>query len=113
MLLPALAVGATGAIGTTYNLFPPLYQRMIDAVSHGDLAAAALLQHRSRELIAVMERLGGLPAMKAAMAFVGIDCGPCRPPLRTLDGQQREALRADLEGAGFFELTRPEGPAAR
>jgi N-acetylneuraminate lyase len=113
MLLAALAVGATGAIGTTYNLFPPLYHRMIAATKRADLAAAAALQDRSRELIAVTDRNGGLPAMKAAMAFAGVDCGPCRPPLRTLDGQQREALRADLEKLGFFELTRPgesEGP---
>ena len=113
MLLPALAIGATGAIGTTYNLFAPLYHRMIAAVDRGDLAGAAQLQHRSRELIAVMNRYGGLAAMKAAMALAGVDCGPCRPPLRSLDDHQREALGADLEALGFFELTRPEGSPGR
>lgn len=109
MLLGALAVGGTAAIGTTYNLIAPLYHRMIAALAHGDLTAAMHLQHRSREIIAVMDRFGGLPAMKAAMAFVGIDCGPCRPPLWTLDVIHGETLRADLDQLGFFEFTQPEG----
>ena len=113
MLLAALSVGATGAIGTTYNLFPRLYHRMIADVEHGDLAAASQRQHQSRELIAVMERYGGLSAMKAAMALAGVDCGPCRPSLRTLDAHQRDRLRADLERLEFFELTRPEAPGGR
>lgn len=113
MLLGALAVGGSAAIGTTYNLIAPLYHRMIAAVGHGDLGAAMHLQHRSREIIAVMDRFGGLAAMKAAMSFVGIDCGPCRPPLRTLDAHQAETLRADLDQVGFFEFTPPEGSEVR
>lgn len=115
MLLGALAVGATAAIGSTYNLIAPLYRRMISAFEGGDLPAARRLQGRSREFIAIMERFGGLPAMKAAMAFAGVDCGPCRPPLRTLDANQRESLRAELERElpGFFSFTRLEESEGR
>lgn len=115
MLLAALAVGATAAIGSTYNLIAPLYRRMIRAFENGDLPAARHLQARSREFISVMDRFGGLPAMKAAMAFAGVDCGPCRPPLRTLDASQRDMLRAELEREtpGFFSFTRPEESEVR
>jgi N-acetylneuraminate lyase len=109
MLLSALAVGATAAVGTTYNLIAPLYERMIRAFAGGDIATARDLQHRSREIVAAMERFGGLPAMKAAMAFVGIDCGPCRRPLATLDAAQRSTLRDELGRLGFFDFVRPEG----
>ena len=107
MLLPALAIGARAAIGTTYNLFAPLYHLMVEKAARAELPVASRYQHHSRELITVMERHGGLPAMKAAMGFAGVDCGPCRPPLRRLDARQREALRADLELFGFSTLTRP------
>ena len=111
MLLPALSIGARSAIGTTYNFAAPLYRRMIEAFDRGDLATAQSLQTRSRDLIAAVQRHGGLAAMKAAMRLAGVDCGPCRLPLRTLDDRQVDSLRRDLESTGL--LIRPEGSGAR
>jgi N-acetylneuraminate lyase len=113
MLLPALSVGARAAIGTTYNFAAPLYRRMIDSFHQGDLATAQALQARSRDLVSLIQRHGGLPAMKAAMQLAGADCGPCRLPLRTLDEQQIEALGRDLDEARLLAVIRPEGFAAR
>jgi N-acetylneuraminate lyase len=113
MLLPALSVGARAAIGTTYNFAAPLYRRMITAFEKGDLAAAQALQATSRDLVAAIQPHGGLPAMKAAMSLAGVDCGPCRLPLRTLDERQIELLRDDLEAAGLLAVIRPEGSATR
>jgi N-acetylneuraminate lyase len=48
-----------------------------------------------------MIRHGGLPAGKAMMPLVGIDCGPVRLPLVDLDASRRAALRRDLEPLGF------------
>ncbi len=50
---------------------------------------------------------GGLPAFKAMMRWFGDDHGPCRLPMATLDERSVEALRADLEGQGFFAATAP------
>lgn len=111
MLLPALSVGAQAAIGTTYNFAAPLYRRMMDAFARGDVAAARKLQATSRDLIAVFQRHGGLAAMKAAMRLAGVDCGPCRLPLRTLDEREFDALRNALEA--FVPVIRPEGPSGR
>ena len=101
MLLGALAIGARQAIGSTYNFAAPLYHRMIDAWSRGDVDAARAEQTRSAEMIDVTHRHGGLAAMKAIMAFVGVDCGPVRPPLRPLTNEAIDALAADLDAAGF------------
>jgi N-acetylneuraminate lyase len=113
MLLPALSVGARAAIGTTYNFAAPLYRRMIHAFESGDLAAARALQASSRDLVAAVQAHGGLPAMKAAMSLAGVDCGPCRLPLRTLDERQIESLREDLEASGLISLIQPEGSPTR
>jgi len=104
ILLEALAVGATGAVGTTYNFAAPLYLRVIEAFRRGDLAAAQADQHRAAEMIATLLRHGGLPAFKAVMKMIRVDCGPVRPPLRDLAAEQRRRLRGDLEGIGFFEF---------
>lgn len=103
MLLAGLQAGATGAIGSTYNYAAPLYIRLLQAWAAGDLATAEREQARARAFIDVMIRHGGLPAGKAIMKLIGLDCGPARLPLRALGATQEAALRADLAAIGFFE----------
>lgn len=101
MLLAGLALGAKGAIGSTYNYMAPIYRLVMDAFARCDIAAARTAQARATDIIAAMLRHGGLPAGKTMMALAGIDCGPVRPPLRNLDASQHESLRRGLEPLGF------------
>lgn len=101
ILLAALAMGATGAVGSTYNYMAPIYQKVIEAYDAGDLEAARRWQMASIEIIAVMARHGGLPAGKAMMKMIGLDCGPVRAPLKNLSAGQHAALQQDLAGVGF------------
>jgi len=103
ILLSALALGARGAIGTTYNFAAPLYVRIMEAYKRGDMAAAQEDQSRAREMVAVLGRHGGLAAVKPIMQMIGLDCGPPRLPLRRLGEAECGALRADLEAVGFFD----------
>jgi len=105
MLLSALALGAEGAIGSTYNFAAPLYLRLIDAFRAGELEAARELQGKSVAMIRAAARQGfGLAAFKHMMQMVGMDVGPVRPPLQPLTAGQQDALRAELEQIGFFEF---------
>jgi N-acetylneuraminate lyase len=101
ILLAALALGATGAVGSTYNYMPAIYHEMIEAFAAGDLRTARRRQTLSIQIIAVMVRHGGLPANKAMMKMIGLDCGPVRPPLKNLTTTEYESLRHDLEQVGF------------
>lgn len=103
ILLSGLELGARGAVGSTYNFAAPLYNRIIDAFDRGDLAAARRDQMRAVEFIAVLERHGGLPAGKAVMKLIGVDCGPVRLPLRALTERDEASLREGLERIGFFD----------
>jgi N-acetylneuraminate lyase len=105
ILLTGLGLGATGAVGSTYNYAAPLYQRILRAYAAGDQATAAREQAKAQAFIDVMNRFGGQPAGKAIMKLVGIDCGPVRLPLRTLTPAQEGALRAELAAQGFFEFS--------
>src|SRR4029453_495456 len=104
ILLGALALVARGAIGTTYNFAAPVYQRILMAFAQGDLDHARLEQGRANAMISIFLRFGGLPAGKAIMQMIGLDCGPVRLPLRTLNEAERGELRAELERIGFFEF---------
>lgn len=103
ILLSGIALGARGAVGSTYNYAAPLYLRIFEAFARGDLAAARREQSRAMEMIAVLNRHGGMAAGKTAMKLIGVDCGPLRLPIRSLTARDEESLRAALEKVGFFE----------
>lgn len=103
ILLSGLELGARGAVGSTYNYSAPVYQKVIAAHAAGDLETARREQARAQAFIEVMARHGGLPAGKAIMQLIGIDCGPVRRPLRSLDAAAIESLRAGLAAIGFFD----------
>jgi len=102
MLLPALAVGARSAIGSTYNFAAPLYLDVVRAFYAGDMATA---RHRMSQLVAmvrVLLRYPPIPAQKAIMAHLGHDLGGCRLPLPGLTNEARGALISELGALGFW-----------
>ena len=102
-LLAGLALGATGAVGSSYNFAAPLYRRVIAAFTNNDLATARREQMRSVELIATLAPLGYMGAAKAVMKMLGVDVGPARLPHGNLDAAQTKKLQSDLEHLGFFD----------
>ncbi|MBM4154611.1 MAG: N-acetylneuraminate lyase [Lentisphaerae bacterium] len=101
-LLAGLALGARGAVGSSYNFAAPLYLRLIRAFEAGDLAAAREQQWRSVRLIRTLASLGYMGAAKAVMGMLGVDVGPARAPNGNPSPAQRRQLRKDLEALGFF-----------
>lgn len=105
-LLAALAVGAVGAVGSTYNFAAPIYHRLIDAFSRGDLKTARVEQQRSLQLIDVLASFGFMGAAKALMGMLGVDVGPARLPNTNLTTEQTKSLKRSLDELGFFEWVR-------
>lgn len=103
MLLSALATGAKGFIGSTYNFVARIYHELIDAFNRGDMEKAQQCQLLSVEMVRVIVRYGGLRAQKAMMQLTGTDCGPVRLPMQLLDKEEYRALEKDLRQIGFFE----------
>ncbi len=113
LLLSSLAVGARGAVGSTYNIAAPLYRRIIDAFDAGDMEQARAEQLLAVEMIRTLSRYPFHPAVKAVMGMIGTPCGPCRLPLPPLGKADARQLREDLEVIGFFDWARPaSGDAA-
>lgn len=105
-LLAALAMGATGAVGSTYNFAAPIYHRLMTAFAHGDLATARAEQFRSVQLVQALARHGYMGAAKFLMKELGVDVGPARLPNASLNREQSAALRAELTALGAFDWLR-------
>ncbi|MBS0206418.1 MAG: dihydrodipicolinate synthase family protein [Planctomycetes bacterium] len=103
ILLAALAFGATGAVGSTYNFAAPIFHRVLAAFAAGDLKSARDEQYRAVQMIQVLVRYGFIGATKAVMVMLGVDVGPARLPNALLTPEQTAGLRSDLETLGFFD----------
>lgn len=112
LMLPALAVGARGAVGSTFNIAAPLYRRVIEAFDAGRLVEARQEQLRAIAMIRVLMKRPFHPSMKAVMAMLDTPCGDCRLPLPQLSPDAQSGLRDDLERIGFFQWGRPQPRAA-
>ncbi len=110
LLLPALAVGAKGAVGSTYNFAAPLYLRVMELFESGHLYEAQQLQLLLVNMIREMVKFSPIPAQKAIMEMVGMDLGPSRLPLVSLSEQDKKQLRGRLEAIGFFEVLKKVKP---
>ena len=102
-MLGALATGARGFVGSTYNFAAPIYHRLIAAFARGDLVAARAEQLRSTQLVALLARHGFMGAAKTTMGMLGVDVGPARLPNGSLSAEQATTLRGELEALGFFD----------
>ncbi len=92
MCLGGLAMGADGAIGSTYNFMGDKFIKIFDAFNAGDMATAQAIQTEANEIIAEMIKYTVLPCEKAIMTHLGIDCGPCRRPFLPLTKEANEAM---------------------
>lgn len=102
-LLAALATGARGGVGSTYNWAPKLYQNLIAAFHAGDLDTARALQSTSIAMIDAIAASGFLGTAKALMARLGVNTGPARLPLGNPTPAQVDALMTQLDALGFAE----------
>ena len=97
LLLPAVALGATGAVGSTYNLAAPLYRVMQTAAARGDWGLARRAQRHSIRLIEILGGGGYLGSLKAVLEQEGIQVGSVRLPLRAPNQVQTQDLLAGWE----------------
>lgn len=104
MLLPALSVGARGAIGSTYTFAAPQYREIINYYQENKHQEARTAQLRLVEMVLCLLKFSPIPAQRAIMHMLSFDLGPCRLPLTELTDAEYRALKLSLEEIGFFDL---------
>jgi N-acetylneuraminate lyase len=109
-MLPALSVGAKGAVGSTFNYAAPLYHKLIEAFNNGDLETAREYQQQSIDMIRLLGKYGGIAAGKAYMKLLGLDCGEFRLPVKNMSTAEFELFKKDVLALEFdkFKSQLPE-----
>ncbi|MBS1747046.1 MAG: dihydrodipicolinate synthase family protein [Bacteroidetes bacterium] len=100
-MLSALAVGAKGSVGSTFNYAAPLYHSLINAFEKNDLKQAQELQQQSIDMIRLLGKYGGIATGKAYMKLIGMDCGGFRLPVKNMDDANFELFKKDVEQLNF------------
>lgn len=97
--LPALSVGAVGAVAALANLAAEPMVSMQRRFAAGDFAAAGAIQRRLIEPNLAVTRRFGVAGLKQALDWLGFYGGPVRSPLLPLMPAQAGELRATLQEA--------------
>jgi N-acetylneuraminate lyase len=103
MLLSALAVGAKGAIGSTYTFAAPLYLHVMQLQEEGRFEEAAAMQLHSVNMVRCLVKYPPIPAQRAIMSRLGFELGKCRAPLQALSAEEEIVFNNSLDEIGFFE----------
>lgn len=105
IFLCALALGAKGAVGSTFNYAAPLYLKIMELYGAGDLEGARRLQVKSQLMIRSIFSQGVAPiaAAKEIMRMLGIDCGGVRLPIAEPDESGKLRVRKALQALKLDE----------
>ena len=106
MLLPALAVGAKGAIGSTYTFAAPLYLKVMKLYEEGMREEAAATQLHAVNMVRCLVKYPPIPAQRAIMKMEGFELGTCRLPLEPLNEKETADFKASLEEIDFFNIVK-------
>ena len=107
LLLCGCALGAFGAIGSTYNIFSQLAKNIWNETNAGNLVKARALQAQLNTFIQQLVSVGLYQALKEIISLSGIDTGQCLPPLAVLTREQKEEIRKlgkMFEAQGILQL---------
>lgn len=97
-LLPALAVGARGAVAALANIFPRQVCRLQELFEQGELVEAQRLQALLAPANTAVTTTYSVPGLKAALEIVAGYGGPVRSPLQPLGEAERKRLAEILSG---------------
>lgn len=94
MTVPAISVGAKGVVSVVSNILPAQTHAMAQAALDGDMDTAAAIQQELQPLNELLFCEPNPIPLKAAMRYIGYDCGTCRLPLTELSKENQKKLDA-------------------
>lgn len=101
MVVPLLSLGGVGVISVVANIIPKDTHNMVSSYLEGDLEKSRELQLNMKALIdSLFIEVNPIP-VKEAMNSLGIDVGPARLPLTTMETKNREHLIEEMKAYGL------------
>lgn len=90
--LAGLAMGADGAIGSTFNLMAEKFIKIQKLFSENKVEEARAVQKEANAVIRALCKVGVMQGEKAIMDALGFDMGPARAPFAPLTEEQKKGL---------------------
>ncbi|MBC7319426.1 dihydrodipicolinate synthase family protein [bacterium] len=97
LILPALIMGAKGAISALANPLPELCISLYRDFLSEDLKSAREKQYILNNIRTITKQFSSISALKVMLRLRGIDVGTVRPPLGEVTAEQEGVLRKTLE----------------
>ncbi|MCC6683161.1 MAG: dihydrodipicolinate synthase family protein [Phycisphaeraceae bacterium] len=94
--LSNFAMGADGAVGSSFQLMGDVFNAIAKAYRSGDVQHARNLQTSASQIHARLGRYGPYQSYKACFELMGIAAGRCRRPFRGLPQEANTHLRETL-----------------
>lgn len=102
LTLPMVAMGADGVISVIGNALPKLFHNMLEALTEGNLAAAATIHLRLHNLYNYLFAEGNPVGIKAAVNMLGIVANRLRLPLVPATAELVERIKKELKYLGVI-----------
>lgn len=101
VIVPMLSIGGKGVISVLANVLPQETHDICARYFAGDVQGSMELQLKYMDLIAALFiEVNPIP-VKAALGFMGFDCGKYRLPLCEMEEKNAAVLKEAMKGAGI------------
>ncbi len=97
-----MALGASGVISVTANIFPDIMAKLCKLCFDGNFAEATKIQSKYFEVTNLLFKEVNPIPVKAAMKFMGMDNGMLRLPLYEMAEENQKLLKAAMEKVGLL-----------
>lgn len=101
--LPLMSIGAKGVISVIGNALPGPFAGMVKAALHQNWKLAQQLHHQMLEIHPHLYCDGNPAGVKGAMELLGLCSSEVRLPLVPLTDATRQALKEEMQKAGFLK----------
>ena len=93
LFLSAMAVGAVSAIGSTFNIMPEKFMKIMELFNAGKNEEANLVQGEVNKVVEALCQVGVFKGIKEILTLQGMDCGVCRKPFAPLNDEQKALMK--------------------
>ncbi len=96
MFLCGIAMGADGGVGSTYNFMADKFVKIQKLFAENNVLEAQKIQKEVNRIIAILCKIGVMPAEKEVLTQLGFDFGECRHPFGAPNAEQKELIAKEI-----------------
>jgi N-acetylneuraminate lyase len=96
MFLSGVSMGADGAIGSTFNFMADKFVAIQKLFAENNIHEAQKIQKEANRIIALLCKIGVMPAEKEVLNQLGFEFGECRHPFGSPTEEQKAMIAKEI-----------------